>query len=213
MTSWWLPSFVFFLHNLISFQYKSVGSSNPYTYSPSYAPQADVGPLNKENKRKTDQTLSVMLFYPSTVSMKQLKHFILKNAMSSLAIPVSFRQILVNYYPWHFYTLTITPLFTEVRFRNQGNLSGQKNVAKLRDVEESNQAYDFLPCNRWNGTRRGIRVHERNLSNDFIRKFAQICFPNFSKPFRKRTSRLILSARIIIKILTTFVKPWYCWHA
>lgn len=130
MTSWWLLSFVFFLHNLISFQYKSVGSSNPYTYSPSYAPQADVGPLNKENKRKTDQTLSLMLFYPSTVSMKQLKHFILKNAMSSLAIPVSFRQILVNYYPWHFYTLTITPLFTEVRFRNQGNLSGQKNVAK-----------------------------------------------------------------------------------
>lgn len=145
--------------------------------------------------------------------MKQLKHFILKNAMSSLAIPVSFRQILVNYYPWHFYTLTITPLFTEVRFRNQGNLSGQKNVAKLRDVEESNQAYDFLPWNRWNGTRRGIRVHERNLSNDFIRKFAQICFPNFSQPFRNRTSRLILSARIIIKILTTFVKPWYCWHA
>lgn len=168
--------------------------------------------IPKNSREKTAENWELDLGNGRGV-MKQLKHFILKNAMSSLAIPVSFRQILVNYYPWHFYTLTITPLFTEVRFRNQGNLPGQKNVAKLRDVEESNQAYDFLPWNRWNGTRRGIRVHERNLSNDFIRKFAQIYFPNFSKPFRKRTSRLILSARIIIKILTTFVKPWYCWHA
>lgn len=110
--------------------------------------------IPKNSREKTAENWELDLGNGRGV-MKQLKHFILKNAMSSLAIPVSFRQILVNYYPWHFYTLTITPLFTEVRFRNQGNLSGQKNVAKLRDVEESNQAYDFLALEtlEWNQKR------------------------------------------------------------
>ena len=110
--------------------------------------------IPKNSREKTAENWELDLGNGRGV-MKQLKHSILKNAMSSLAIPVSFRQILVNYYPWHFYTLTITPLFTEVRFRNQGNLSGQKNVAKLRDVEESNQAYDFFALEplEWNQKR------------------------------------------------------------
>ena len=85
MTSWWLPSFVFFLHNLISFQYKSVGSSNPYTYSPSYAPQADVGPLNKEKKKKnrSDTVGDAVLSQYSVNETAQAFHLEKCNVVSS----------------------------------------------------------------------------------------------------------------------------------